>query len=76
MAEQPKFIWSKELPTWGAAVGTIAIAGVAFVTLNPIIENLEIRERNRELTIENKALDRSIADQQYELRRTKGVAAI
>jgi len=47
--EIPKWLKSPNLPSWLSAIGTIAIALVAFITLGPVIENLQLREKNKKL---------------------------
>ncbi|MFC1509189.1 hypothetical protein ACFL60_05835 [Candidatus Omnitrophota bacterium] len=44
-----RFIWQHDLPAWFAAIGTVALALIAILTLAPVIENLELQERNVEL---------------------------
>ncbi len=69
-AEGRKFLWWQgNAPSWLAAVGTLAVAYIAFVTLGPVIENLEIRDRNRELTTTNKELKSKITDTELALNR-------
>lgn len=56
----PRSFQFRDIPIWLSGVGTIAIAAIGFYTLAPVIENLELRERNRELTITNKDLQANI----------------
>ena len=55
-----RFVWFRDVPIWLAAVGTVGLLIVAVVTLRPVIENLELRERNRELVVDNRLLETQI----------------
>ena len=44
-----KFAWYRDIPTWIAALGTLALAVIALFTLGPVIENLELRDKNLKL---------------------------
>lgn len=59
-SSQMKFIWFRDIPTWVAAFGTALIAFIAIITLGPIIENLELREKNIELRDSNRNLKQLI----------------
>lgn len=57
MADQPKFTWRALLRAWFAptvfALGTIsaALALISFFTLNPVIENVDLRKQNLALAL-------------------------
>ena len=48
-------IWDR-LPVYLSAAGTAALAGIGFITLDPLIENLKLRDRNQALSEENRQL--------------------
>lgn len=54
------FLWYRDIPIWVAACGTAAIALIALVTLRPVIENLELRDRNLELAEDSRGLQERI----------------
>lgn len=57
-----RFVWWKVIPVWASGLGTVGLAYIAFVTLTPIIENLEIRDQNRVLRDNNKELQNVLLD--------------
>ena len=55
-----KFIWYRDIPIWIAAIATGVIAYYAIYSFSPLMENLDLRIRNRELTENNKNLEQGI----------------
>jgi predicted nucleic acid-binding Zn-ribbon protein len=66
-----KFLWYRDLPSWFAGAGTIAIAIIAISTLGPVIENLDLRDRNLELRESNRKLQQEMNDSKSEKRQLK-----
>ena len=65
------FLWYRDIPVWGAGVGTAALAVIALTTLGPLIENLELRDRNLELAGENRQLQERIKASQKKEHEAK-----
>ncbi len=57
MSIEWKMFLSNALPGWLAAIGTLAIAIIGFMTLGPVIENLDLREQNKSLFIKKGILE-------------------
>ncbi len=55
-----KFIWYRDIPIWIAAIASGVIAYYAIYSFSPLVENLDLRNRNRELTENNKNLEQGI----------------
>jgi hypothetical protein len=52
-----------------AAIASIGLWVIAWVTLDPIIENLEIRQENRQLTADNDGLSKRLQQEQQQLEQ-------
>lgn len=71
MANGSKIPWYVWLPGWIAGFGTVALAIFAFFTLDPIIENLQIKKQNKQLAEEAKKLVDQRDSQERQLMVTK-----
>ena len=61
--------WKTIFPRWASAIGTAAIAVIAWITLNPIVENFQLRNENVELLLELRTKRTEIVTARDELAR-------
>ncbi len=73
--DDKRFIWWRDLPLWVSILFSLlglVISGllvyIAFHSFSPLVENLEIRDRNMELSEVNSRLEKSISDHELKKR--------
>ncbi len=68
---QIKEIFQTAVPAWISAVGTLAIAVVAWITLDPLVENLNLRSENVGLRVQLDDLNRQTKESESALSIAK-----